>query len=91
MEYMLGLILLSNGGLDGNRQSEKNEEGETEDARAETIHRQTSRVWIPSIGPAMTAISDTHHILFVLQSQIVDALRPVAAADRFMESQAEEI
>ena len=42
MEYMLGLILLSNGGLDGNSENEKNEQGETEDARKETIHGLTS-------------------------------------------------
>jgi hypothetical protein len=42
MVYMLGLILLSNGRLDGNCQKEKNEEGETEDACTETIHGETS-------------------------------------------------
>jgi hypothetical protein len=39
---MRGLILLSNGRLDGNGQNEKNEQGETEYARTETIHGQTS-------------------------------------------------
>jgi hypothetical protein len=42
MENMLGLFLLSNGRLDGNRQTEKNEQGETGHARKETIHGQTS-------------------------------------------------
>jgi hypothetical protein len=42
MENMLGLFLLSNGGLDGNSENEKNEQGETEHARTETIHGQTS-------------------------------------------------
>jgi hypothetical protein len=42
MENMLGLILLSNGGLDGNSQNEKNEQGETEHARTATIHGRTS-------------------------------------------------
>jgi hypothetical protein len=42
MEDMRGLILLSHGGLDGNRQTKKNEQGETEHARTETIHGQTS-------------------------------------------------
>jgi len=42
MDNMLGLILLSNGRLDGKSQNEKNEQDETERARTETIHRQTS-------------------------------------------------
>jgi hypothetical protein len=42
MENMRGLILLSNGWLDGNSQNQKNEQGETEHARTETIHGQTS-------------------------------------------------
>ncbi len=42
MEHMRGLILLSNGRLDSNSQKEKNEQGETEHARTETIHGQTS-------------------------------------------------
>ena len=42
MVNMRGLILLSNGRLDGNSQNEKNEQGETEHARTETIHGQTS-------------------------------------------------
>ena len=42
MDNMLGLILLSNGRLDGKSQNEKNEQGETEHARTETIHGQTS-------------------------------------------------
>jgi hypothetical protein len=42
MENMLGLVLLSNGRLDGKSQNEKNEQGETEHARTETIHGQTS-------------------------------------------------
>jgi hypothetical protein len=42
MEHMFGLILLSHGRLDGNSQNEKNEQGETEHARTETIHGQTS-------------------------------------------------
>lgn len=39
MIYMLGLILLSSGRLDG--QNKTIEQGETEHARTETIHRQT--------------------------------------------------
>ena len=42
MEHMRGLILLSHSRLGGNSQEEKTEQGETEHARAETIHRQTS-------------------------------------------------
>jgi hypothetical protein len=42
MVDMLGLILLSNGRLDGNSQNEKNEEGRTEQTRAETVHGQIS-------------------------------------------------
>jgi hypothetical protein len=42
MENMRGLILLSNGWLGGNSQSQKNEHGETVHARAENIHGQTS-------------------------------------------------
>ena len=42
MEYMRGLFLLSNGRLDGSSQNEKNEKGETEQSRAETIHGQIS-------------------------------------------------
>jgi hypothetical protein len=42
MVNMLGLIQLSNGRLDGSSQNEKNEQGETEYARTETIHGQTS-------------------------------------------------
>jgi hypothetical protein len=42
MENMLGLILLSKGRLDGISQNEKNEQSETEHARTETIHGQTS-------------------------------------------------
>jgi hypothetical protein len=61
MEHMRGLILLSHGRLDGNSQNEKNEQGETEHARTETIHGQTSGVRSSSIGPAMAASSDTHH------------------------------
>ncbi len=62
MENMLGLILLSIGSLDGNSQNEKNEQGETEHARTETIHGQTSEVRSSSIEPAMAAVNDTHHI-----------------------------
>jgi hypothetical protein len=42
MVNMLGLFLLSNGRLDGSSQNEKNERGETEHTRAETIHGQAS-------------------------------------------------
>jgi hypothetical protein len=42
MVNMRGLILLSNGRLDGNSQNEKNEQGETKHARTESIHGQTS-------------------------------------------------
>jgi hypothetical protein len=63
MEHMRGLILLSEGRLGGNSQKEKTEQGETEHARAETIHRQTSWVRSPSIGPTMAAGSDNHHVL----------------------------
>jgi hypothetical protein len=42
MVYMLGLIRLSDGRLDGNSQKEKNEQGETGHARTETLHEQTS-------------------------------------------------
>jgi hypothetical protein len=59
---MFGLILLSVGRLDDNSQNEKNEQGETEHARTETIHGQTSGVRSSSIEPAMAAISDTHHV-----------------------------
>ncbi len=43
MEHMRGLILLSNGRLEGSSQNEKNEWGGTEQTRAaETIHGQIS-------------------------------------------------
>jgi hypothetical protein len=42
MVDMPGLILLSNGRLDGSSQNEKNEQGRTEQTRAETIHGQIS-------------------------------------------------
>ncbi len=42
MVNLLGLIKLSNGRLDGNSQKEKNEQGRTEQTRAETIHWQVS-------------------------------------------------
>jgi hypothetical protein len=42
MVNMLGLILLSNGRLDGSSQTEKNEQGRTEQKCAETIHGQIS-------------------------------------------------
>ena len=42
MEHMRGLILLSHGRLGGNSQKEKSKQGETEQARKQTIHRQTS-------------------------------------------------
>jgi hypothetical protein len=38
MEDMRGLILLSQGRLDGNSQKEKSEQAEAEDARTESIH-----------------------------------------------------
>jgi hypothetical protein len=38
---MLALLLLSHGRLDGKSRNEKNEQGETEHARRETIHGQT--------------------------------------------------
>jgi hypothetical protein len=62
MEHMFGLILLSHGGLDGNGQNERAEQGETEHARTETIQGQTSGVRSSSIEPAMAAISDIHHL-----------------------------
>jgi hypothetical protein len=37
---MCGLILLSNGRLDANRQNQKNKQCETEHARTETVHGQ---------------------------------------------------
>jgi hypothetical protein len=57
VEYMRGLILLSHGGLDGSSRKEKNEQGGTEDTRAETIHGQTpeyglqvsNRRWLQSV------------------------------------------
>lgn len=51
VEDMGGLFLLSHGGLDGNSQSEKAEQGETEHARTETIQGQTSSVRFSSIEP----------------------------------------
>ena len=42
MEYMRGLILLSNGRSDGNSQSKKSEQGGNEHTSAETIHGQVS-------------------------------------------------
>ncbi len=38
MNNVRGLILLSNGGLDGSSRKEENEQGGTEHTRAETIH-----------------------------------------------------
>jgi hypothetical protein len=42
MVHMRRLSLLSHGGLGGNSKNEKPEQGKTEHARTETIHRQTS-------------------------------------------------
>jgi hypothetical protein len=42
MVYMLGLIQLSHGRLDGSSQNEKNEKSGTEQTRAETIHNRIS-------------------------------------------------
>jgi hypothetical protein len=50
---VLCFVLLANGGLHGNRQNEKTEQGETEHARTETIHGETFRVRSSSIEPAM--------------------------------------
>jgi hypothetical protein len=44
MEDMLGFLLLSHGWLDGNRQNEKSEQGETGYTRTNSIHGQTSSV-----------------------------------------------
>jgi hypothetical protein len=57
MHHMRGLILLSNGRLHGNSRKEKNQQGETEHARTETIHGQTpeyglqvsNRRWLQSV------------------------------------------
>ena len=63
MEDMRGLILLSNGRLDGNSQNEKNEQGESRtcahrnDSRTDllsTVFKYRIRRWLP--------ISDTHHV-----------------------------
>jgi len=42
MENMLGLLLLTNGRLDGKSQNEKSEQGETEQACTKAIHGLTS-------------------------------------------------
>ncbi|MGO9938408.1 MAG: hypothetical protein ACLPH3_12120, partial [Terracidiphilus sp.] len=42
MVYMLSMIQLSHGRLDGSSQSEKNEKGGTEQTRSEAIHGQIS-------------------------------------------------
>ena len=42
MVLLPGMSLLSNGRLDGSSQNEKNEQGGTEQTRAETIHGQIS-------------------------------------------------
>ena len=62
MHYVRGLILLSIGRLEGNSRNEKNEQGETEHARTETIHGQTPEYGNQVCGPAMTAICDPHHV-----------------------------
>jgi hypothetical protein len=62
MVYMRGLILLSNGRLDGSSQNEKNEKGGTEQTHAETIHGHISRVGCRSMEPAVAAVSDSDHI-----------------------------
>jgi hypothetical protein len=43
MDNVLGLVLLSKGRVDGNRQNEKNQQGETEQAGTDTLHGQTPR------------------------------------------------
>jgi len=55
MEYMRGLILLSNGRLDGGSQKEKAEQGGTKDACAEQIHERSSRVLVRSMKTVMPA------------------------------------
>jgi hypothetical protein len=72
MEDMGGLILLSDGRLDGNRQNEKSEQGETEHARTETIHGQTPEYGLPVSNRRLAAISDTDHVS-------PDAIRALAA------------
>jgi hypothetical protein len=42
MHDMRGLILLSNGRLDGDSQNQKSEKGGTEQKRAESIHNRIS-------------------------------------------------
>ncbi len=42
MHNMLGLLLLSHARLDGKKQNEKSQQGETEHAGTETIHGQIS-------------------------------------------------
>ncbi len=42
MVLLYGMSLLSNGRVDGSSQNEKNEQGRTEQTRAETIHGQIS-------------------------------------------------
>ncbi len=42
MVLLLGMSLLSKGGLNGSCQNEKNEQGRTEHTCAETIHGQIS-------------------------------------------------
>jgi len=55
MEYMRGLILLSDGGLDGSSRKEKKEQGGTEHTRAETIHGKALLSGHPSVKSEMRA------------------------------------
>ena len=62
MHHMLGLILLSKGGLAGDGQSEKNEKDETEHAGTRTLHGQTPEYGLQVSNRRLAAISDTHHV-----------------------------
>src|ERR1017187_234750 len=62
MVNMLGLILLSNGRLDGSSQNEKNEKGGTEQTHAETMHWQISWGDVEVSDRRWTPISDADHV-----------------------------
>jgi hypothetical protein len=51
VDDMLGLLLLSHGGLDGGGKNERSEKGGTEQTHAETIHGQTPEQ-MPKYRPA---------------------------------------
>ena len=74
MEHMRGLILLSNGGLDGNSRKEKKEQGGTEHTRAETSHGKVLHSTTPQYqtgagGGSVIRITSDGNAIFALAAR----------------------